>query len=386
MAAEDPDKASGERTSSPGGVTSGPGVEVSTSIKGMAGRNYAWAFAGAILAGVVAVGGTQHPFPALLVMTVYLLYGLATAKREGVIIEFSDSFYYLGFTLTLLSLAFNLGSVRGFFRPGPTPDKLAAFGQAILTTIFGVIGRIWMQLFYRTTQESIEELNRRIGQVSREYLGDLEDISARAVRLRAKVLVGIEDLLTRSASESGKALGSISQNLQRTTEAAKTCAEAAEAGTKAMTEAVKAAKDLGTRMNQQFEGAGQIIRQATAETEGAVTAMTKHVQRLDESAIASLRASLRSVVTESKEMNKALTEQVNHLRTNGLTDLAASMREMSAQIRELDKIFRGQVDQFRSNGLTVLAASVGEVSKQIQQMDVVIGDIAEVVRKRLREL
>jgi hypothetical protein len=47
----------------------------------------------------------------VIAMFLYLGFGLNEARREEFTLEFSDSFYYLGFTLTIASL---LASLRPF--------------------------------------------------------------------------------------------------------------------------------------------------------------------------------------------------------------------------------------------------------------------------------
>src|SRR5436190_2758439 len=90
-------------------------------------HNYAKWFGLALLLGSLGIAITHNPFPPLLVMAGYLAYGLATAKREGLVVEFSDSFYYLGFALTLLSLCVGLGAVQGVFATDVKTDILATF-------------------------------------------------------------------------------------------------------------------------------------------------------------------------------------------------------------------------------------------------------------------
>src|SRR5438105_15330873 len=88
----------------------------------------------AVFAGLVSVFVSRDLWLIpLLAMTVYLAAGYAPALRSGFIFEFADSFYYLGFTLSVGSL---LASLDPFHTKGvPDPTKVFHyFGLGLFTT------------------------------------------------------------------------------------------------------------------------------------------------------------------------------------------------------------------------------------------------------------
>ena len=167
----------------------------SKDLPGRTGTKLAGPYAIATLTGAIPVffdAGLW--FVPIVAMLGYLGFGLDKAKREGFQLEFADSFYYLGFTLTISSL---LASLHPFESVTPNPEEvLRFFGLGLLTTLVGVIGRTVLQMYYRTTGESIEALNQRIETAAREYFDKIEQINARAGAL-----------LTSTNDRLGEALG-----------------------------------------------------------------------------------------------------------------------------------------------------------------------------------
>src|SRR6267143_4650093 len=299
-------------------------------------RNYAFPFGISLALGLLGVAGTGSPVFPLLVMTSYLIYGLATARKEGVIIEFSDSFYYLGFALTLLSLCVALGSMSGFFQTQVKVDILTAFSQALLTTVYGVVGRVWLQLFYRTSQEHIEATNRQIVELSQEYLSQLQVLNTKATTtLESTIAVFSSDLTSRVAGIR-KSLAIIDETLQRSAQASIDHAASGEVLVKMVLSLGEAASKASGDLVKEFGQVGRTLSKSVGEVEHASALMARHVKSLDESGIASLRASLRSVVSEAKQINKELGEQVRDLKAEGIGALARAIAEMSQRVREID--------------------------------------------------
>ena len=153
---------------------------------------FAAAYAVACLAGLVPVFLSEQLwlFP-LLAMGGYYYAAHIRARESEFIIEFADSFYYLGFTLSVGTLVaaikpFSVDSIRD-------PEEVFHyFGLGMLTTLVGVVGRTTMQTFYRTPSESAEALNKQIAALSEEYVDNL-------VALRDKTVAALT--LTTTAYE-----------------------------------------------------------------------------------------------------------------------------------------------------------------------------------------
>jgi hypothetical protein len=89
-------------------------------------------------------------------MILYLIYGWSQHPSHKDWRGFSDSFYYLGFTFTLISLFFAIASEKLFISANTTDfnASLTFFGTALSTTIFGIIVRtINTQFLYEEEEE-----------------------------------------------------------------------------------------------------------------------------------------------------------------------------------------------------------------------------------------
>ena len=112
-----------------------------------------------------------------IVMLAYGILGHAKAEQTGTMFEFADSVYYLGFTLSVGALLASLDP----FNPNAAPDAekvFRLFGLALMTTLFGVVGRTALQTFYRVPTETIEGVNQRLTAEARRYVDQLSELTA----------------------------------------------------------------------------------------------------------------------------------------------------------------------------------------------------------------
>jgi hypothetical protein len=170
--------------------------------------NLARPYAIALVIGGVAVLASRVFWPvAILSMIAYLVYGLREAKAHGYVLEFADSFYYLGFTLTIAAL---LGALQPFdWAAGAAPgasDVLKHFGMGMFTTLFGVAGRTVLQMYYRTPDEAIERTNQQIAVAAAEYLDRLESLNEKAATVLSTTVVQLGERLEQRTGELDAAL------------------------------------------------------------------------------------------------------------------------------------------------------------------------------------
>src|SRR5438552_8918566 len=105
--------------------------------------NLAMPYGMATVVGALAVFSSPKGlwFVPIVIMLVYLGFGLQLARRSGMVLEFSDSFYYLGFTFTIASLLASLDPFH--FDPAKNPEPaviLHYFGLGLFTTLIGLRG------------------------------------------------------------------------------------------------------------------------------------------------------------------------------------------------------------------------------------------------------
>jgi len=175
-------------------------------------RNFSAPFVVALTLGFITIG-TMPPtwrWGPVLVMIAYFAWGLRTAKRAGLVVEFSDSFYYLGFALTLTSLLNATGVFGGELPDGK--EMVIEFGRGLTTTVVGVVGRVVFQLYYQVAQEAIEKTTAQIQEVASRFVTALketeEDLQRHAAVMR-DAIKDIEKYLPETATAFGKMAGEI---------------------------------------------------------------------------------------------------------------------------------------------------------------------------------
>ena len=113
-------------------------------------------------------------------MLVYLIYGYSQSDNHKDMRGFSDSFYYLGFTFTLISLFFSVAFQK--FDENTFDASLTFFGTALSTTIFGIIIRtINTQFLYEEEEElsllpDLEE--KKMKEEVDKFVSSLSDLNA----------------------------------------------------------------------------------------------------------------------------------------------------------------------------------------------------------------
>jgi molybdopterin converting factor small subunit len=128
----------------------------------------------------------------VLAMLVYIIFGTTTSKKIRVSTEFADSIYYLGFAFTLVSLL----ASTWIKLDTASPDKiLKYFAIAIVTTIIGIIARLFISQFSKMPDEQIEDSNQRIFEMVNEYIENLNMISIQTSEKSNKILQSYDSLI-----------------------------------------------------------------------------------------------------------------------------------------------------------------------------------------------
>ncbi len=151
---------------------------------------------------------------AIPAMLFYLFHGLPKARKEGIIIEFSDSFYYLGFTITIFSL---LAAADPFGLHGtPTEsgkDILKSYGLGLTSTVIGIIGRNVIQLFYLAPNETTESTAARVAEETAELLRNLEALGRQARFLVEETATRLQNSVTAATGRVELELADLASRL-----------------------------------------------------------------------------------------------------------------------------------------------------------------------------
>ena len=93
----------------------------------------------------------------LVIMTMYILYFLWSVHTIYLTEQFADSLYFLGFLMTIISLVSSLVPFATSLDALSADVVLSRFGIALLTTAYGLGGRVYFSNFMVNVDQLSEE-------------------------------------------------------------------------------------------------------------------------------------------------------------------------------------------------------------------------------------
>jgi ABC-type transporter Mla subunit MlaD len=388
-------------------------------------------FAAAVVGVLFAFAG-WWPGP-IMVMVVYFVIGHRTATRDGLQLEFADSFYYLGFTLSIASL---LGSLGLFSGSGALDYDavLQQFAAGMLTTVTGVVGRTTLQLYHRSPSERLEESTRRIEEEALRYLRSLEvtneACAALLDRTRARteavaqewvdglssrktdLLRAITSLDHLSASADASAssidarLRGVVDSLSRVSDALDTFGVRAQhsAGQLGMLDGActatatelralgNAAPDVSAQLRDaqpSIVTLGETVR----DVAGRINNTTIEWEPLERST-AELVEKVNAICTALAQATTAVTQSAEGLRggaevlagatsTLGTADLSEPLRRATTSLHRFADVIGERSDAIRRNGVAPLVEVISRARSETMALEDALNQIADVVARRL---
>lgn len=171
------------------------------------------AFLIAVLAGTVGIViGHNSPNPSLapaLTCSVMLIYGLWVWRKSADVRQteqLADSFYYLGFILTLVALITSL-------IPGKNSNLLLIFGSGLITTAVGLAGRLLLSQFQDSGAQSVDIAEQQLADKIREVTFSINETNRYLNDVRIKSFQEMTDRLTEGYKMFGSTLSGIQGEL-----------------------------------------------------------------------------------------------------------------------------------------------------------------------------
>ena len=364
-----------------------------------------------------------------IVMLAYGLLGHAKAEQTGTMFEFADSVYYLGFTLSVGALLASLDP----FNPNVRPDAekiFRLFGQALITTLFGVVGRTALQTFYRLPTETIEEVNQRLTAEARRYVEQLSELTTSMDRILTTqvrstetqlvpqfatlenvlrmtvtdltVVSGGAQVLKETVKEATSALGVMMGQYQARSRDITTSHDSMVNSAKQLSSAFSGASDLTVASVSQFSDAVEILDQQAKSVSSALervatslssvtvdpTPLAGPIAAIGE-AVREVGDATRAEATGLKAATKALLEEVERVQSahSDLTrrDFTAALDRFAKQLDALSDatanqrtLTEGEVEMLQKQVTTTLAAA--------RDVSAALEEITTIVLARLKEL
>jgi gas vesicle protein len=305
-------------------------------------------------------------FLVVLVMVGYFL--LLTTSGDRVSAEAADSIYYLGFSFTLFALMVAVRDVA--FEDAVRIDVILvvkAFGLALCTTAFGLIGRVYLvsnideqmqdgpeQAAIDQSASALRRLEHEVGATIQTLKDSRENISGRLEELRAAELSAAQRafadheaaLAEQSASFNRKVLESSSGLDEHAQEAIN---KVMEVGVAAISEVGATAKSARDAINNSFSGIASRLDEEAREAQN-------HAQE----AASRLQSATSGFRTASQDIQNALSEALRNWKSQiedagtGLTDGVSA--NLKASSKKLEASSKGLTD-----GLDAVASRLAGV-------------------------
>ena len=148
----------------------------------------------------------------LIPVFAYIGYGSNLSKKHKDNVGFSDSVYYLGFTLTLVSLFFAIVNERVTSEQA-TQMTLQYFGFALATTITGIVYRTYHNQFLYEENSLPEGEAERIASEIDDFSDSMNDLRTGLSNLTSSVNNDIPNAFNSSISQIKSGITNLSETL-----------------------------------------------------------------------------------------------------------------------------------------------------------------------------
>jgi len=244
--------------------------------------------------------------PALAAAAVIVGYAVITYNSSSARLEpeqIGDNCYYLGFCITLASLAwtlYGLGSASG--DAALINGVISGFGVALSSTIVGVMARVILLQFRVDLAAREKEARNTLNQVMREFFGEMQAAVASTTEMRTQIRQSLEEHTEQI----------IAQNV---------------------------------RMQDSFEG---------------------RLKNLVEDVGSGVQGAMNEVVEHGKEMNRRIAASTRSNMTSAETAIINSMEAVVADLKRVAGAFENGMDEANKQSVKALERIVSEVSAAIR--------------------
>ena len=287
--------------------------------------------------GVVVIwqaSGVQAIFLASIIMFVYLYLGGRKATTVSSKAVLADSMYYLGFLFTFVALVFVLYDL-GTGKIIKIEDAVGQMGVAILTTVIGMVVRIYYTQFESITSEPDTEAINTLGELSSKLIeatNNLENVSQNSSKAlkdfqekNSKVMQDFTKNLSKldltvptnqmtKLSDTITSLNNITLNLEEYADRSKQKMETAESKLSGFDVSID-------KVNSQIEK----VKDVSAD-------ITELNDLVDEA-----KKDTKNVVDNAKNELKKVTDNVNIKIGTAARDINNSVTQMANQINKIEE-------------------------------------------------
>ena len=323
------------------------------------------AFIGGVGASLILKAMGFPPYiPAIAAGACIIAYAVATYTSSAARLEpeqIGDNSYYLGFCITLASLAYTLYSLGSAANDAAIlGDVISGFGVALSSTVVGVMTRVVLLQFRVDLVARDKEARSQLNHVMRSFHSEMQA----SVLSTREAIVQIRQTLEEHTEATIK-------NNMRMQESYETRIEtlvgvAVSEVASAMQEVVDSGKDMNKRLS-----ASSRANMATAEK-----AITDTIETITNN----LRSATETLETEIHRTHARSAESLEKM----VMEVSAVMKLASGEASKAIAASREQQNTEMTNAAETLAISVSEMARQIGAQKEKIGAVLEDYTKETR--
>lgn len=323
----------------------------------------------------------------IVVMAVYIAITSYT-KSDLPMIIIGDSYYYQGFIFTLVALMASLFSL-GINEKVDMNAMVASFGAALITTIIGLVARLFINSFSVNAQQRRERLEIEIERALRNFSGQLEVLTTQVVSSVNNVHASSQSSLQKIIAEYDK------MNEEIIDKQIKSSKEGHSKVASAMTSLAEKIDNVEVRPDLISQPIQQSLMGILAVLSETDKQYQSHLSKFDENAT-KLTSQMDTTSNQIDTFVNGLSEQIS-------ASIASSNSGISAEIKAVSKAMVGSItalDDLKSKAnetvdiqLDSLASSIAgvvaqlnEVKKPVEEASVQVIAGVQTMTKGLTEL
>lgn len=343
---------------------------------------FGWLYVVAVVIGLLPVLFTYQAWMIPLVAMVgYFAVGYGKAKDTGTVFEFSDSIYYLGFTLSVGSL---LGSLEPFaINKNPEPEKIFhLFGLGMLSTLFGVVARTSLQTFHRLPSETIEAVNLRLTEEARRYVDQLRNLNARAGAALVAVSQNMESTVTPKLKSITETLTQTLGALSDTADASGKLKGQVEDAQKSLQNVMLTLKDSSAEIGRTHSGVVQSAKGLEAALVSLTNTSTASVSPSFDALARKTELARRAFKSFAKQVNEVSID-AKPLETpirsvgNALQLAAKATQEEVEALKSTVTLFRNSVEAAREAHFALASPELRQALSSLELQVKLLADATE---------
>jgi seryl-tRNA synthetase len=357
-----------------------------------------------IIFGIYAGSSAISLIIPVIVMAVYI--GITSyAKSDLPMTIIGDSYYYQGFIFTLVALMASLFSL-GINEKVDMNAMVASFGAALVTTIIGLVARLFINSFSIGAHQRRERLETEIERALTTFTGQLEVLTTQVVSSVNNVHASTQSTLQETLAEYDKMNKKIIEKQVKSSEEGHTVIEAAMNSLASKINNIEVRPDLISKpiqlsmmdilavLNDTDEKYKSHLskfdinaNKLTNQMDNTGSQIDTFIKRLGDKISTSISSTNNTISAEINEISKGIVQSITTLdelksKTNDAVDaqlssLSKSIAEVVQQLNMVTTPVKEAAEHVIA-GVQTINKGLGELDSNIQLTSENIGNLKDV--------